>query len=55
MLLHHLAGGQEERGTKSQCHRTAHHHQVEIEQVAQRRRSQPDQASGALHDLVRRL
>ena len=50
-----LLRGVEERRREAERHAAADDHQVEIEQVAQRRRRPADQPAGALHDLVGRL
>lgn len=44
-----------ECGRETESNRPAHNNEVEIEQIADRRCSDADQATSALHDLVRRL
>ena len=50
-----LLGGVEERRREPEGDAAADDDEVEVEQVAQRRRRSPDEAPGALHDLVGRL
>ena len=50
-----LLGGVEERRREPEGDAAADDDELEVEQVAQRCRAAPDDASGALHDLVGRL
>ena len=55
VLVEGELSGVEERGGEAERHAPPDDHQREVERVAHRGRSAPDEPPGPLHDLVRRL